>query len=441
VKGRLREDSGVIAVIVAVFSVVMFSLAALVVDLGMARQLKRDAQTAADAAVLAGAGELYSDTGALQVDQAVDAVKNTAAANFGTAAMDWSTCSTSLPTGWSASVGSQTSGTSCIAFYTAPDDADGLPNQLQVVVPTEPAGAFLGGLLGYEGSDIGATAQGSAISSRVPSCTLCVLGPLRTGSSQVGVFGGGSLHAGSEQDLKPGGSIIVTDGGTISFTGRANPPNGPNYSPNPPVTNSGVLVRDHFADRPMPSTAGLPDSGSDSAGCGPGGSPSLAPGRYQDITIKNGTCRLDDGLFVITGRLDFQSALSRIEGDRVTLYFTCGTRQAPGSCGSGSPGGWLDADRKGLSLGAPFFGGFSVLYDRGNTSDLVLELDGASEASSFGGAIYAKLAHVVVERGEVTVNGELIVGSLELKISETDLFVRESAPPTMDGPPEILLTK
>ena len=442
-RGGLRDDSGVIAVMVAVFSVVMFSLAALVVDLGMARQIKRDAQTAADAAVLAGAGELYSDDGALQVGQAVSAVKGTAAANFGTAASDWSACSTTLPSGWSASVGAQTSGTSCIAFYTAPDDADGLPNQIQVVVPTKPSAALLGGLVGYEGSDIGAVAQGSAVASQIPSCTFCVFGDLDVGDARVTVTGGGSVQAGVGVEVTSNGRITVQNGGSISFTGNANPASGPQYSPTPPQTNSGKPVKDPFESRAMPSTAGLPDSGSDSVACGPGGEASLTPGRYHDIAVKNVTCPLAAGLYVITGEFHLESALARVEGDHVTLYFTCGTRQSPSSCGGGSDGGRLDGDRKGLSLGAPYFGGFSLLYDRGNTSDLILASndDLASPPSSYGGSIYAKNADVEVESGRMIVGGPVVVGSLELEGSSTRISVNEPAFPTMDGPPEILLTR
>ncbi len=442
-RARLRDDSGVVAVIVAIFSVVMFALAALVVDLGLAREIKRDAQTAADAAVLAGAGELYSDAGALQVNQAVAAVKDTAAANFGTAAADWSACSTTLPAGWSPSVGAQTSGTSCIAFYTAPDDADGLPNQLQVVMPTQAAPALLGGLVGYEGTEIGAVAQGSAVSSQIPSCTFCVRGALEVGDARVTVTGGGSVQAGVGVQVTSNGRITVQNGGTITFTGNANPGSGPQYAPTPPQTNSGKPVKDPFETRAMPSTAGLPDSGSDSVACGPGGQASLTPGRYHDISIKNVTCPLADGLYVITGEFHLESAHARVVGDRVTLYFTCGTRQSPSSCGSGADGGRLDGDRKGLTLGTPFFGGFSILYDRGNTSDLILASDDdpTSPPSSYGGSIYARNADVLVESGRMNVGGPFVVGSLVLDGSSTRVTVNEPSPPTADGPPEVLLTK
>ena len=115
VRGRLRDDSGLIAVIVAAFSVVMFVLAALVVDIGLARETERQAQTAADAAALAGAGELYADDGTLQAGKAIATVKDYVGENYGTTSSDWSSCSVPLD-GWSSSAGSSSSGTPCIAF-------------------------------------------------------------------------------------------------------------------------------------------------------------------------------------------------------------------------------------------------------------------------------------------------------------------------------------
>ena len=53
-----RPDEGAVAVIVAVCAVVFFLIAALVVDLGIAMDQRRDAQKAVDLAALAGGQEL-----------------------------------------------------------------------------------------------------------------------------------------------------------------------------------------------------------------------------------------------------------------------------------------------------------------------------------------------------------------------------------------------
>jgi Flp pilus assembly protein TadG len=434
-RDRLRDDSGLIAVMVGVFSVVMFVLAALVVDLGIARETSREAQTAADAAALAGAGELYADDGTLRAAEAIAAVKEYVGANYGTSDSDWSSCSVPLD-GWSSSAGAASSGTSCIAF-----DSATTPKKLRVVVPTRHTAALFGSLLGYTGSDIGAEAQASAVSSAIPPCALCVFGQLTPGSAAVSVTGGGSVHAGVGGELKSDGSLSVAADGTIRYTGSANPPSGPQYSPNPPVTNSGVPVKDRYQAQAMPSTTGLPDSGSDSVACGPGGEPSLTPGRYRDIVIKNITCDLAPGLYVITGKMEMNSADSRLAGNGVTLYFTCGTRQSPSGCGSGSAGGFLEGSRKGVALGSAYFGGFSILYDPGNTSDLVLKAADASDSQSLGGAIYAKSATMRLEHGQVAVTGPVVVGSLDVAGGAMGLSVHAAGLASVPGPPEILLTK
>ena len=436
-RGRLREDSGLVAVMVAVFSVVMFALAALVVDLGLARETSREAQTAADAAALAGAGELYADDGTLRADQAIAAVKDYVGSNYGTTDSDWASCSAPLD-GWSSSAGPASSGTSCIAF-----DSSSTPKKLRVVVPAKHTPGLFGSLLGYTGSEIGARAEASAVSSGVPQCALCVSGVLKAGSADVRVTGG-AVHAGVGGELRSDGSLTAVGGGSISFTGAANPPSGPQYSPNPPVTNSGQPVKDPFQTRSMPDTSGLPDSGSDSVACGPGGVASLTPGIYHDIFIKNVTCPLADGLYVITGEFHLESSRARVVGDRVTLYFPCGTRQSPSGCGSSSDGGMLDGDRDGLALARPFFGGFSILYDRGNTSDLILagsDDEGGTSPSSYGGSIYARNADVEVESGLVTVGGQVVVRSLEIQGSGTRFVVNAPGLALAPGPPEIELTK
>jgi Putative Flp pilus-assembly TadE/G-like len=438
-RGPIRDDSGLVAVMVAVFSLVMFVLAALVVDLGMARETSREAQIAADAAALAGAGELYADDGTLRANEAIATVKDYVGENYGTTASDWSSCSVSLDGGWSSSAGSTSSGTSCIAF--ADSNADAKVDKLRVVVPAKHSAALFGGLLGYTGSDIGAQAEASTVSSAIRPCALCVFGELKPGSADVSVTGGGSAHAGAGGEITSDGSLSVASGGTISFTGSANPPSGPQYSPNPPVTNSGVAVANRYQGQAMPPTSGVPDSGSNSVACGPGGVDSLTPGRYDDIVIKNVTCNLAAGLYVITGKMEMNSADSRVTGNGVTLFFTCGTRQSPSGCGSGSAGGFLDGSRKGVTLGSPYFGGFSLLYEPGNTSDLVMRVGGASDPQSFGGAIYAKSARMVLEHGQVSVAGPVVVGGLELAGGAMDLSVHAPGLASLPGPPEILLTK
>ena len=77
-KRFLRDDSGVVAVIVAMLLVVFVGFSALVIDMGYWYNVRRQLQTAADAAALAGCQELILD----KTDAAIwDTVEEYAALN------------------------------------------------------------------------------------------------------------------------------------------------------------------------------------------------------------------------------------------------------------------------------------------------------------------------------------------------------------------------
>src|SRR5215213_11026244 len=95
---HLRDERGAVAVLTAVLAIVLFGIAALVVDLGVARDSRRQAQNTADAAALAAANALYA-TRAPNLNQpgdfdaAVEAAKSYAAENYGTTEAEWAACS------------------------------------------------------------------------------------------------------------------------------------------------------------------------------------------------------------------------------------------------------------------------------------------------------------------------------------------------------------
>src|SRR5436190_14128659 len=91
------SDRGAVAVMTAILAVTLFVLAALVVDLGIARDSRRQAQNTADAAALAAANALYGTT-APKLNKpgnfvaAVQAAKDYAAENYGITNSEWSGC-------------------------------------------------------------------------------------------------------------------------------------------------------------------------------------------------------------------------------------------------------------------------------------------------------------------------------------------------------------
>jgi hypothetical protein len=71
----------------------------------------------------------------------------------------------------------------------------------------------------------------------------------------------------------------------------------------------------------------------------------------------------------------------------------------------------------------------------------VLKVGGDSDSQSFGGAIYAKSASMVLEHGQVSVGAPVVVGSLEMAGGAMDFSVHATGLASLPGPPEILLTK
>jgi Flp pilus assembly protein TadG len=179
------SDAGAVAV--AIFAIVMFTLAALVADLGVALETRRQAQNTADAAALAGAGEMYDSSNTLQPAASIAAIKKYAASNFGTTATQWTSCSTTVPAGWVTTVGGQPTRTTCIAYDSATSS-----KKVQVVVPAKHTGTFFDGVVGYRGSDINALAQASLQPDSTFSCVVCVLADYSGQNGSLLVTNGGS---------------------------------------------------------------------------------------------------------------------------------------------------------------------------------------------------------------------------------------------------------
>ena len=246
-----RGDGGAVAILVAVLATVLFGFAAIVVDLGYARTVNGDAQNTVDVAALAGAGTL-ADDGPSAIGLAYSAITASALANFGTTDADWAACAATPPSAtWDKAPGPGRS--DCILFN---DNANN-PSRLLVVLPPRHVDSFFGGLIGYGGIDVNASAQATIHEQDVPGCALCVTGPLDTsGAIQIdGGSSGGSSSAGTASRVRAGGSITVQDPGAITFEDSPTPARGPMYSTRPIIRP----VTDPFAGSPMPSgEAGVP---------------------------------------------------------------------------------------------------------------------------------------------------------------------------------------
>lgn len=154
-----RDERGAVAVLTAMVAVSLLLICALVVDLGLARDTKRDSQNAADASALAAANALWPGTatcldGSTTPPCYADAVvkaKNYAAVNFGVTESDWSGCSDGshfyVPSGTP----------QCISFtdatFTSAEPT--VPTNVRVVVPTRTVTTGFGNLAGVSSVSLG----------------------------------------------------------------------------------------------------------------------------------------------------------------------------------------------------------------------------------------------------------------------------------------------
>jgi hypothetical protein len=412
-----------VAILVAVLASVLFGFAAIVVDLGYARTVEGDAQSAVDAASLAGAGILADDSSPSAITRAYAAIKASAAANFGTTSSDWDACSAARPSArWVPAPG----GTDCILFNNNANN----PSKLQVVLPARHVDSFFGGLFGYGGMDINVRAQATIRGDDVPGCALCVQELLDT-SGDVSVDGGstGGSSSADTGHVGTGGHITVQDPGAITFAKTPDPAKGPMYSPRPIIRP----VTDPFAGRPEPAGPGsFPDGWPiRNVKCGPDEDvQSLGPGVYRNITI-TGPCDAT-GVIVVTGpfiglHITSGGSLSAVSA---AIQFSCGSRAAPTIC-AGTGGGRLQIDAGGqLSMIASLPPDFSVVADPGNTA--AMTIDGEVSVDS---AIYGRLAAVDVGwSATVSAAGQISVKQLTVAFGAA-VHVNAPGAAPLPGPP------
>ena len=431
-KAGNRNDAGAIAVIVAILSVVFFMLAALVVDLGLARDNRRLAQNGADAAALAAANALYAeDTNTPDFDAAVAAAKTYALENYDVSAGEWSGCTASAPLSYVPA-----GGTSCISF-----DSGTKPKNVLVVMPDRDQAILFGGVIeGNTGAAVGALAQARVEPGHVPICSFCVLKPIdnwvQNGNLTVN---GGDVRVNGNLQHNPQGYTNVNPvdgvGGTLYISGNATGSGGPSHADGGTFVAGAPQVADPLAGMTLPfaTQSGLTVKTNP---CTQG------PGIYGAFQRRNALCTLTPGLYVFTGMLDITgNANSRLVANGVTMYFTCGTPTNVRPCNPGQSGGSIDLTGNGNSQISPpksttipvqpaELHGFSIVFDRENTATLRLRGNGDKDVA---GAIYAKSAQFDIGgNGNIDAFSPIIIVG-DVQMNGNGLFTVDFDPDTDVG--------
>lgn len=374
VKARSRDEEGAIAILVAISCMMLLIVCALVVDLGFARDTKRQSQNAADASALAAGNTVYLTNPNGDFAAAVAAAKTYASANFGVPAAAWSGCKDAdhllyVPDALN----------SCISF-----DASVQPKKVRVTMPTRDVPGSFAGVTGVSKIPITTTAGAKIPQSAGQPCGLCVVGPgLHDFQNGDVTVSNGHIYLNGSASVSSNG--LVSTNGQIFVEGYASGPPS-NYQPG--ANTLSPKLPDPLAGIVLPPAAAASLS-TRSDPCTEG------PGIYSGQNLNGKVCNLAPGLYVIrSGTWDGSGNTSgELRGSGVTLYFTC----ASGPCTPGQGGARLDASGNyAVNLQAPATGplqGLSIVYDRNNASALTLTGNG----SSFTGTIYGLSATLEIK--------------------------------------------
>jgi Putative Flp pilus-assembly TadE/G-like len=157
------DDSGAVAIIVALLAVTLFGFAALVVDIGNADSVHEQGQSTVDAAALAGVRTL---AGGGSEDDVVNVVKQYVTANMGTT--NWAGCTDPSPLVPADTDASDT----CISTKTSP--IAGIESyQVRVKLPPKHVPSTFAGLFGVTSIAISPVAQALSGQPLPPECGPC----------------------------------------------------------------------------------------------------------------------------------------------------------------------------------------------------------------------------------------------------------------------------
>jgi hypothetical protein len=369
----------------------MLIVAAVVVDLGYARQLRRTSQNSADAAALAAAQEL--DGRADQFSRAVTTAKTWAGrnlSNLNDAA--WQSCIDATPLAY---VPAGSAAGSCVSF-----DSPTTPTRVRVRVPTVESPMFFSRVIRNSGTGIAASAVARRVAAQGSAgpCGLCILRPsrLQIGSITQLRITGSNVYA-HDLTVNASDSLPATQIQPLPLYYRnTNSSNwGRNVQPAPATFNSRYAAL--TADVPNPFAAVTVDYAGVSAlqtnvnQCG-NGNP-LTPDRIytQSVNLNCGTITLAPGIYFFSGTLNVGSGVT-LTGTNVTLVFGCAnsSRTVGQACNNSAGGNFNFASGSTVNLSAPTTGpyaGLAILFDPGNIAGTPSHFDGTT---TLDGSVYSK---------------------------------------------------
>jgi hypothetical protein len=312
---KSAQRQGAIAGLVAISLIALVGIAAIALDGGLLLDNHRRVQTAADAAALAAAADLFSNYAA---NSGLDPSGTAKASALSTAAAN----------------GCSNDGVTSVVTVNIPPKAGnfvGKAGYAEVIVqfnqPREFSGIFGSG-------NLPVTAR--AVARGIPgNIGILILHPHLMGACEidgnVNILNGGQIYSNSDNTVANDapsrnctGSIYVANTATVS-TGGMNVisilvNNGTvKYTNNGGVNTYTQPVGDPLASIPEPTAVGLTNYGSVTVSGG-----ALEPGIYTNITITGGTVTLEPGIYYLANGGSFSLNGGSLQGTGVMIFNNTG---------------------------------------------------------------------------------------------------------------------
>ena len=389
--------------------VLFCGLAALVVDLGLARDLQRQAQNAADTAAL-GAAQYLAGTPnptPAQITQAQQTANAYISAN-----------------GWKA-------GASSVLV-------DGTAHTVTVQLTPVQSPTIFAGVIGQSAPQVAGRAQAAFPGGGPVTCALCLLKMTgttlsATGAGSMTINGGGIAVNSSDPKAASitnpaGGGFTVSPAppNTISIAGGYQQAAAGQFSPTP--TTGAAPVPDPLASLPVPLPCTAPGAlpapdcvlgNETSVNLSGSTDMTLSPGVYSSIkSSSTGTLTMQPGIYVITSTLTLNKSpapgKTSLVAPGVLLYFACSAYPTPCAAAGTSGADFSMTGGATASISSPTSGswqGVNIFFDRTNTNTLTLT---GSSASSFSGSIYLKSGGTTLTgiSGVFTLNSLIVTSTL-----------------------------
>jgi hypothetical protein len=389
---KRKSESGQALVITALALVVLIGFAGLAIDVGALRYQKRIQQSAADAAALAGASNLASNSGGVTAG-----AQNASATNGFT---DTGGGQTSACTASGATVG-----TVCVQVNNPPLSGPHASNSnyvealVTVVQPT-----YFMRIFGVNSEAITARAVATNLSGGNGGGCLYTLGPPSSSIEGVNINGKATLNGPScgivdNGNFNTKGNALTVTAGTFGVSGdwdKSGPGGtvtcGPTQPTCPatdvPAATDPMLNRTTALTPPCsPCTGG----GTWAAGDG--------PGTYSSISIGPATVTFSPGVYVIDGSGGLSiGANATVSGTGVMFYFTNGATLNM----AGTPT---------VNLTAPSSGQYAGILFYQDPNDTVGPMITGNASSTYDGVLYFPTANV-------TFQGNSSIGDVAIVIAD-----------------------